>query len=68
MKFKELFSVNNWKSKAKKRGKENNALRKRVKELTVSRDKSRQKNSELLSRIQHLERSNEELQDELKKN
>ena len=54
--FKKRFLKNIWKTKAKKRAKENNALRKRIKELEKSRNNWHDKYTTLTSQYNDLEK------------
>lgn len=62
-----LFGFNKWKDKAKKLTKNANALRKRLKELEGSRERSRMKNGKLMSKISNLEKSYKDLENILTK-
>ena len=68
MKWRDLFSLNNWKSKALERSKSINSLIKRNKELVVSRDKIKAKSKKLSIKNNELEKRIKELEYELKKN
>lgn len=68
MKLKDFFSNCSWKIKAIKRAHELNSLRKRIKELVISRDKSKNNNAKLKVQIKELEDKIKELDYELKKN
>lgn len=68
MKLIDFFSNCSWKLKAIKRANELRSLRKRIKELVISRDKIKNKYDNLKIKINELEKSNKELDYELKKN
>jgi len=68
MRFKEFFKKSTWKLKAISRSKDNKSLKKRIKELTKSRDKAKEKNSKLKVERDELKKENARLQKELKKN
>ena len=67
MKLRDYFSKSSWKSKAIKRAKKINSLRKRNKELVMSRDKSKIKNNNLRIKNKELEERITKLKHELKK-
>lgn len=68
MKLIDFFPNWSWRTKAIKRAKELNSLRKRNKELVISRDKSKNNNEKLKIQIKELEDKIRELKYELKKN
>jgi len=68
MKLKDFFSNCSWKLKAVLRAKKLNTLKKRNKELIISRDKAKNKNDNLMLKIKELEDKIKELEYELKKN
>ena len=68
MKLRDFFSKSIWKSKAIKRAKETNSLKKRIKELVISRDKTKIKNDNLRIKNKELEKRIMEFKYELKKN
>ncbi len=68
MKIINFSSKSIWKSKAIKRAKEINSLKKRNKELVISRDKSKTKNNKLRVEKKEMEEKITELENELKKN
>ena len=68
MKLREFFVKSFWKLKAIKRAKEINSLKKRIKELVISRDKTKIKNDNLRIKNKELEERITELKYELKKN
>ena len=63
-----FFSNCSWKLKAIKCAKELNSLKKRNKELIISRDKIKKKNDNLRIKINELEVGVTKLKNELKKN
>lgn len=67
MKWRDLFSLSNWKLKALARSKEINSLDKRIKELIISRAKIKTKNEKLSVKNNELEKRIKELEYELKK-
>jgi len=68
MKLIDFFSNFRWKLKAIKRANELRSLKKRNKELVISRDKIKNKNDNLKIKNNELEKRNKELDYELKKN
>lgn len=68
MKLRDFFVKSIWKLKAIKRAKEINSLKKRIKELVISRDKTKNKNDNLRIKNKELEERITELKYELKKN
>ena len=68
MKLRDFFIKSIWKPKAIKRAKEINSLKKRIKELVISRDKTKIKNDNLRIINKELEERVTELKNELKKN
>lgn len=68
MKLRNFFKKNIWKPKAIKRAKETNSLKRRIKELVISRDKTKIKNDNLRIKNKELEERIAELKYELKKN
>lgn len=68
MKWRDLFSLSNWKLKALARSKEINSLHKRIKELGISRTKIKIKNKKLSIENETLLKRIKELEYELKKN
>ena len=68
MKLRDFFVKSIWKIKAIKRAKEINSLKKRIKELVISRDKTKNKNENLRIKNKDLEKKIMELKYELKKN
>ena len=68
MKLGDFFPKSIWKSKAIKRAKETNSLKKRIKELIISRDKTKIKNNKLRIKNKELAEKIMELKYELKKN
>lgn len=68
MKLRNFFVKSIWKLKAIKRAKEINSLKKRIKELVISRDKTKIKNDNLKIKNKELEESITKLKYELKKN
>lgn len=68
MQFLKLFKKNLWKIKAKKRSTEIKSLKKRVKEITQSRDNIKKKNQELRTEKDQLKKDVFYLEKELKKN
>ncbi|MCD4747447.1 MAG: hypothetical protein K8R58_14215 [Bacteroidales bacterium] len=68
MDIKNIFTWIKWRLKAIKRAKENNTLRKRIKELKGSRDNFRSKYYDLKNKYEELETTNKEIENELKKN
>lgn len=67
MRLRDYFSKSSWKSKAIQRSKEINSLKKRNKELVISRDKSKIKNTNLIHKNKELEERIKKLKNELKK-
>ena len=67
MQISRIFKPNLWKTKAKKRSAEIKLLKKRVKELTESRDNTKKKNQKLQSEKTQLKKTNLYLETELKK-
>ena len=68
MKFKEFFEKSTWKLKAINRAQKIKSLNKRIKELSNSRNKAKEKNSMLMTERDELKKENARLQTELKKN
>jgi len=68
MKLIDFFSNCRWKLKAIKRANELRSLKKRNKELVISRDKIKNKYDNLKIKNNELEKRNKELDYELKKN
>ncbi|MCK4554936.1 hypothetical protein KAU19_08365 [Candidatus Parcubacteria bacterium] len=68
MKLRDFFVKSIWKLKAIKRAKEINSLKKRIKELVISRDKTKIKNDNLKIKNKELEERITKLKYELKKN
>ena len=68
MNMKTIITWIKWRLKALKRAKENNALRKRIKELKGSRDNFRSKYYDLKKKYEELETTKKEIEYELKKN
>ena len=68
MKLRDFFVKSIWKLKAIKRAKEINSLKKRIKELVISRDKTKNKNDNLRIKNKELEERIRGLKYELKKN
>ena len=67
MNFKNIISSNKWKAKAKQRSKEKKALKKRIKELSISRDNFRSKYYALKEEQKKTEIERLHLEKELKK-
>ena len=67
MRLKDFFKKSTWKSKAISRSKEIKSLTKRNKELIISRDKAKEKNTRLRVEQDELKRENFRLEKELKK-
>ena len=68
MKFKEFFEKSTWKLKAINRAQKIKSLNKRIKELSNSRNKAKEKNGMLMTERDELKKENARLQTELKKN
>ena len=68
MQFLRLFTKDLWKLKAKKRSIEIKSLKKRIKEITQSRNNIKKKNQELRTERIQLKKDNLYLDNELKKN
>lgn len=68
MKLKDFLKRSVWKLKAIKRAKKINSLKKRIKELVISRYKTKIKNDKLRIKNKELEKKITDLEYELKKN
>ena len=68
MQIRKYFSGNLWRTKAINRGNTIRSQKKRIKELSNSRDKIKTKNTKLESEIKKLEDKVKGLENELKKN
>ena len=68
MRLIDFFKKDKWKEKAKRYSKEKNALKKRIKELKLSRDIHKKKYNDLKEKYDDLEAEKKNIEPELKKN
>jgi len=66
--LKKFFEKSMWKVKATMRRRELKKLRKRIRELEISRDKWKEKAMERQAKVEEIEKQKREIENELKKN